>query len=54
MALAGEERRVANFVEFIGGGKGTCALATALSEAEGRAEALRAELDLLKSGVPRI
>src|SRR5262249_34036589 len=34
LALATEERRVANFVEFIGEGKGTGALATALGEAE--------------------
>jgi hypothetical protein len=41
------ERRVANFVEFIGDGKGTQALATALGEAERRLETLRAELNLL-------
>jgi hypothetical protein len=49
VALAGAERRVANFVEFIGDGKGTRALATALSEAERRVAALRAKLDLLTS-----
>jgi hypothetical protein len=49
VALASEERRVANFVEFIGEGKGTRALTTALSEAERRVETLRAELELLTS-----
>jgi len=49
VALATEERRVANFVEFIGEGKGTRALATALGEAERRVETLRMELDLLTS-----
>ena len=49
LALATEERRVANFVEFIGDGKGTRALSTALGEAERHVETLRMELDLLTS-----
>jgi site-specific DNA recombinase len=49
LALANEERRVANFVEFVAEGKGTRALATALDEAERRVETLRTELDLLIS-----
>ncbi len=49
VALASEERRVANFIGFIGDGKGTRALATALADTEQRVEALRAELELLMS-----
>jgi Recombinase/Recombinase zinc beta ribbon domain len=49
VAKAAEERRVANFVEFIGDGKGTRALASALTEAERRVDTLREELDLLTS-----
>ena len=47
LTLANEERRVANFVEFVAEGKGTRALAAALEEAERRVETLQAELDLL-------
>src|SRR5262249_55665394 len=47
--LDAEERRVANFIEFIGDGKGTRALGQALSEAERRVEELRAELSVLES-----
>jgi hypothetical protein len=47
--LDAEERRVANFIEFIGDGKGTRALGQALSEAEGRVEELRADLGVLES-----
>jgi len=43
-----EERRVANFVEFIAEGRGSRALADALMASEKRIEALRAELDGLK------
>ncbi len=46
-ALVIEERRIANFIAFIGDGKGTRALASALSEAEARADTLRAELATL-------
>jgi hypothetical protein len=47
IALAREERRIANFIEFIGEGRGTRALSAALTEAEQRMECLRAEIDLL-------
>ena len=43
-----EERRVANFVEFIGEGRGSRALADALAASEKRVEALRAELEVLR------
>jgi site-specific DNA recombinase len=46
-ALAAEERKIANFVEFIGDGKGTGALAQALTGAEQRAVALRDEIQAL-------
>ena len=42
--LASEERRLANFVEFIGEGRGSQALAKALRETERRVDALRVEL----------
>ena len=46
-----EERRLANFVDFIGEGRGSQALAKALVETERRAEALREELaGLRRSG----
>ena len=48
-ALADEERRVANFIEFIGDGKGTPALAQALQAAEEKAIALRGELQALEA-----
>ena len=43
--LAAEERRLANFVDFIGEGRGSEALGKALVETERRVEALRAEHD---------
>jgi site-specific DNA recombinase len=43
-ALEAEERRVANYVAFIGEGKGTRALGEALGAAEQKASALRAQL----------
>jgi len=43
-AVAVEERRITNFIGFIGEGKGTPALADALRVAEQKAEALRREL----------
>ena len=49
IALAAEERRVANFVAFIADGKATGAVATALSDAERRVDCLRTELELLSS-----
>ena len=43
-ALTSEERRIANYIDFIGDGKGTRALGEALGEAEQKVAALRAEL----------
>jgi DNA invertase Pin-like site-specific DNA recombinase len=43
-ALSAEERRIANYIEFIGGGKGTRALGEALSAAEQKAAILRSDL----------
>ena len=48
--LEGEERRVANFVQFIGEGRGSRALADALLASERRRDELRAALELLKRG----
>ncbi len=48
-ALATEERRVANFIDFIGSGKGTRALGEALEQAEHAAQALRDELCALEA-----
>jgi hypothetical protein len=48
-ALAGEERRIANFIEFIGGGKGTTALGHALHQAEMLAHGLRDEIQALEA-----
>ena len=42
--LASEERRVANYIDFIGDGKGTRALGEALGAAEQKVAALRVEL----------
>ncbi len=46
--LGAEERRLANFVDFIGEGRGSQALAKALAETERRVEALSEELDGLR------
>src|SRR5262249_27271387 len=43
-ALGSEERRIANYIDFIGDGKGTRAVGEALSAAEQKAASLRAEL----------
>src|SRR6266849_1373433 len=43
-ALVAEERRIANYIGFVGEGKGTRALGEALKAAEQKALALRAEL----------
>lgn len=43
--LSAEQRRMANFVDFIGEGRGSQALAKALVETERRVEALVAEVD---------
>ena len=47
-ALADEERRIANFVGFIGDGKGTAALAEALRSAENKALEAREQLRTLE------
>jgi regulator of protease activity HflC (stomatin/prohibitin superfamily) len=47
-AVAAEERRIANFIAFIGDGKGTRALADALEAAERRANELRGELAIMR------
>ena len=46
--LDAEERRLANFVDFIGEGRGSQAFGKALVETERRVEALREELDGLR------
>ena len=46
--LSSEERRPTNFVDFIGEGRGSQALANALIETERRVEALREELEALR------
>ena len=46
--LSGEERRLGNFVEFIGDGRGSQALAKVLAETERRIEALQAEVEGLR------
>jgi len=48
-ALAAEERRIANFIGFIGDGKGTPALGQALENAELRARDLTEELAALEA-----
>ena len=45
---AAEQRRVANFIEFVAEGRGSRALAEALTESEGRLENLGAELEGLR------
>ena len=46
--LTSEERRLTNFVDFSGEGRGSHALTDALIETEGRVEALRSELGALR------
>jgi site-specific DNA recombinase len=46
--LSAEQRRMANFVDFIGEGRGSQALAKALVETERRVESLAAEVDGLR------
>ena len=52
--LGAEERRLANFVDFIGEARGSRALAKALVETERRVEALREELDGLRRGSEKV
>ena len=46
--MIAEERKLANFVDFIGEGRGTRELGKALEETEGRVDVLRKELDGLR------
>ncbi len=46
--LAAEQRRMANFVDFIGEGRGSQALGKGLAETERRVESLAAEVDGLR------
>jgi hypothetical protein len=46
--LSAEQRRMANFVDFIGEGRGSQALAKALVETERRVESLSTEVDGLR------
>jgi hypothetical protein len=50
-ALTAEERRIANFIDFIGNGTGTRALGQALEQAERAAQSLRDELSALEATV---
>jgi hypothetical protein len=52
--LGAEERRLANFVDFIGEGRGSQALGKALAETERRVDALREELDGLRRSRERV
>lgn len=46
--LSAEQRRLANFVDFIGEGRGSQTLAKALVETERRVDALSDEVDSLR------
>jgi hypothetical protein len=46
--LAAEKRKIGNFIEFIGEGRGSRALAEALGAAEHRAEQLRGDIEVLE------
>ncbi len=52
--LTAEQRRMANFVDFIGEGRGSQALAKALVETERRVEALSEEVDSLQRSREKI
>jgi hypothetical protein len=52
--LTAEERRLANFVDFIGEGRGSRELGKALVETERRVGALRAELDGLRQSREKV
>ncbi len=52
--LTGEQRRLANFVDFIGEGRGSQALAQALVETEPRVEMLADEVDSLRRSQEKI
>jgi len=52
--LSAEERRLANFVDFVGEGRGSQALAKALVETERRVETLREELNGLRRSSEKV
>ncbi len=52
--LTAEERRLANFVDFIGEGRGSQALAKALVETERRVDQLRGEVEALRRSREKI
>ncbi len=52
--LGSEERRLANFLDFIGDGRGSKALGQALVETERRVAALREELNGLRRGCEKV
>ena len=52
--LTAEQRRLANFVDFIGEGRGSQALAKALVETERRVDALAEEVDALRRSREKI
>ncbi len=52
--LTAEQRRLANFVDFIGEGRGSQALAKALIETERRVDSLSDEVDALRRSRERI
>jgi site-specific DNA recombinase len=51
---ASEERRLANFLAFVGEGRGSRALAQALEETERRVDGLKRELDALRSSREKV
>ncbi len=52
--LQAEERRLANFVDFVGEGRGSRALAEALVATERKVEALREEVDALRASREKV
>jgi hypothetical protein len=52
--LAAEERRLLNFIDFIADGRGSRALADALSVTEKKVESLKEELNGLRSSSERV
>jgi len=52
--LGAEERRLVNFLDFIGEGRGSRALAQALSETERKVETLREEVDGLRRASDKV
>lgn len=52
--LSAEERRLANFLDFIGEGRGSQALGQALAETERKVEALREDVDGLRASREKV